>query len=150
MVATELQDAALAVKRLQHRHHRALDSRLTASLGISLVQWDALRHMDRNPGSSQHHLAELTFQTDQSFGALAGRLIKRGLIERVPGPGRALRHQLTPAGAELLRHGSAIVDEVFAASFRPLSTPELTAFRHLLSRLLAEVPDLSERASPHQ
>ena len=57
-----LQDVGLAVKRLQARHHRALDARLS-SLGISLVQWDALRHLARNPDASLHDLARLTFQS---------------------------------------------------------------------------------------
>jgi DNA-binding MarR family transcriptional regulator len=139
-MAPELQDVSLAVKRLQHRHHRAIDSRLTATLNISLVQWDALRHIDRHPGSSLHQLAELTFQTDQSFGALAARLVQRGLVERFQGPGRALHHQLTPAGLELLRAGSTIVDEIIAESFRPLTAPELTAFHQTLTRLLNHEP----------
>ncbi|MFL6074901.1 MAG: MarR family winged helix-turn-helix transcriptional regulator [Mycobacteriales bacterium] len=136
-MAPELQDVGLAVKRVQHRHHRALDARLSAELGISLVQWDALRHIDRNPGSSLHGLAELTFQTDQSFGALAARLVRRGLVERVPGSGRALRHRLTPAGTELLRKGGAIVDGVLAESFQPLSATEVATLHVLLTRLLA-------------
>src|SRR5690348_15259684 len=90
-------DIALAVKRLQHRHHRAL-SRALAPLGLSLVQWDTLRHLHREPDSSLHDLAELTFQTDQSFGSLAVRMVDRGLIERVPGPGRAVKHRLTAHG----------------------------------------------------
>ena len=75
-----LQDLALMVKRLQMRHHRGANEAL-GPLGISLVQWDALRHLHRNPGASLHDLAVLTFQTDQSFGTLATRLITRGLIE---------------------------------------------------------------------
>ena len=55
------------------QHHRGANEAL-AELDISLVQWDALRHMDRNPGASLHDLAQLTFQTDQSFGALAARM----------------------------------------------------------------------------
>lgn len=49
---------------------------------MSVVQWDALRHLHQNPGASLHDLARLTFQTDQSFGSLAARMIDRGLIER--------------------------------------------------------------------
>src|SRR4249920_3087110 len=94
-MTVELQDLALAVKRLQHRHHRSLDARL-APLGTTLVQWDALRAISQHLNASSHRLAQLTFQTDQSFGALAGRLEARGLIERAAGPGRALRHRLTP------------------------------------------------------
>src|SRR5262245_19996129 len=134
-MAPELQDVGLAVKRVQHTHHRAADAWLSADLGISLVQWDALRHIDRNPDSSLHRLAELTFQTDQSFGALAARLVRRGLVERVPGPGRALRHRLTPAGAELLCKGGALMDGVLAESFQPLSAAELATLHDLLAKL---------------
>ncbi|MFG2827496.1 hypothetical protein ACGFWI_08540 [Streptomyces sp. NPDC048434] len=59
---------------LDEGHHRTLDSKLTADLDISLVQWDALRHIDRLPGSSVHQPTRLTSQTDQPFGALTGRL----------------------------------------------------------------------------
>ena len=79
MAKTE--DVAQMIKRLQHRNHRTLDTKL-ASLGTTLVQWDALRAISRTPDASSHHLAQVTFQTDQSFGTLANRLESRGLIER--------------------------------------------------------------------
>ena len=135
-----LQDIGLSVKRLQMRHHRALNAGL-ASLGISLVQWDALRHLDHNPGASLHDLARLTFQSDQSFGALAGRMIDRGLIERVPGPGRAVRHRLTDKGRALRRAGDQIVDRVFADSLAPLTPEQLASFDTLLARLLNSPAD---------
>src|SRR2546421_12753185 len=103
-MTVELENLALAVKRLQYHHHRTLDARL-ALLGITLVQWDALRAISRYPNASSHRLAQLTFQTDQSFGALAGRLEARGLIDRTAGPGRALRHRLTSTGEALLSEG---------------------------------------------
>ncbi|AHH96715.1 MarR family winged helix-turn-helix transcriptional regulator [Kutzneria albida] len=130
-----LQDVGLAVKRVQNRHHRTLDTRLT-ELGVSLAQWDALRHLAANPEASLHALAQLTFQTDQSFGALAGRMVERGLIERVPGPGRALRHRLTERGTQLLRAGDQVVDAVLAESFAPLSKAELATLHGLLMRVL--------------
>jgi len=132
-----LEDVGLAIKRLQNRHHHALDVRL-APLGITLVQWDALRAISREPNASSHRLAQLTFQTDQSFGALAGRLVERGLIERVAGSGRALRHRLTPAGEALLHKGVSVYNEVVATSFAPLSPTDLTTLYGLLTRLLAE------------
>lgn len=97
---------------------------------------DALRHLDQNPGASLHDLALLTFQTDQSFGALAARLESRGLVERVPGPGRAARHRLTQKGAELRRAGAEVMDQVLAESFRSLSAGELKSFDRLLRTLL--------------
>ncbi|HEY0753488.1 MAG TPA: MarR family transcriptional regulator [Ktedonobacteraceae bacterium] len=130
-----LEDLSLAVKRLQYRHHRTLDVRL-APLGITLVQWDALRAISRHPNVSGHRLAQLTFQTDQSFGALASRLEARGWIERISGPGKAIRHHLTPAGETLLREGHSIYNEVISQSFLPLSPTERATLYDLLTRLL--------------
>src|SRR5579863_5633961 len=108
----------LMIKRLQMRHHNAANAAL-AELGVSVVQWDALRHLYENPGASLHALAQLTFQTDQSFGALASRMEARGLIERVPAPGRAIRHQLTAEGERVRRAGADVMDTVLRASFGP-------------------------------
>ena len=129
------------MKRLQVRHHRAIDAELVP-LGISLVQWDALRHLDQNPGASLHHLAQLTFQSDQAFGTLAGRMIERGLIERVPGPGRAAHHRLTDKGHQLRKAGGHVVELVLTDSLSPLTPTQLATFDKLLIRLLGP-PDLS-------
>jgi DNA-binding MarR family transcriptional regulator len=131
-----VRDMGLMVKRLQMRHHHAANAAL-AELGVSVVQWDALRHMDENPGASLHDLAQLTFQTDQSFGALASRMESRGLIERVPGPGRAVRHQLTAEGERLRNAGAQIMHEVLSESFSPLTAQQQQGLEGLLRRLLA-------------
>jgi DNA-binding MarR family transcriptional regulator len=130
-VSTSLQQVGLAVKRLQWRHHREANRRL-APLGLSLVQWDTLRHLAADPGASLHRLAELTFQTDQSMGELAKRMIGRGLLERVAGPGRKVRHQLTTAGDELRLAGAATVDGVLAETVGKLSATERDALHGLL------------------
>src|ERR1700729_205392 len=122
-----LQDLALMVKRLQMRHHRGANEAL-APLGVSLVQWDALRHLSENPGASLHDLAVLTFQTDQSMGTLASRIEARGLIERVPAPGRAVRHRLTTEGERIRRSGARVLQRVLTESFAPLSPQELATF----------------------
>lgn len=127
----------LMVKRLQMRHHNAANAAL-AELGVSVVQWDALRHLHENPGASLHALAQLTFQTDQSFGALASRMEGRGLIERVPGRGRAIRHQLTAEGERVRRAGAELMEEVLRDSFSPLSEAQQQALEKLLRQLLAE------------
>ena len=132
-----LEDLGLAIKRLQYRHHRALDASL-ASLGITLVQWDALRAIGRHPDASGHRLAQLTFQTDQSFGALANRLEARGWIERSSGPGKAIRHRLTPEGEAMLHEGDGMYQAVIAQSFAPLSSTERETLYELLARLLNE------------
>jgi DNA-binding MarR family transcriptional regulator len=128
-----LQDVGLAVKRLQWRHHRAANERL-AGLGVSLVQWDVLRHLSEQPDASLHTLAGLTFQTDQSMGTLAARMIARDLIERVPGPGRAVRHRLTAHGKEVRQAGAKIMDGVLAGSVGRLSPAERAELHRLLLR----------------
>ncbi|MFI5733729.1 MarR family winged helix-turn-helix transcriptional regulator [Kribbella sp. NPDC051587] len=132
-------EVGLAVKRLQYRHHRALSQAL-APLGLSLVQWDTLRHLHRKPDASLHDLAVLTFQTDQSFGSLATRMADRGLIERVPGPGRAVRHQLTPEGARLRAAGQEAVDAVIQSSFSALTPTQLDQLGDLLTLALGPDP----------
>lgn len=125
----------LSVKRLQNRHHRAADTNL-APLGISLVQWDALRHLSENPNASLHDLAQLTFQTDQSFGTLATRMIERGLIERRPAAGRAVRHRLTARGEQVRVAAEAILNDVLTESFGRLSASEQQTFGELLAKLV--------------
>lgn len=132
-------DVALAVKRLQYRHHRAL-SRALAPLGLSLVQWDTLRHLHRQPDASLHDLAILTFQTDQSFGSLAVRMADRGLIERIPAPGRAVKHRITDKGEHLRAEGQEAVEVVFKSSFRALSADQLDQLGDLLDAALGPEP----------
>ncbi len=134
-MARRLTEIGRDVKRLQVRHHRAANAGL-APLGLSIVQWDTLRAVEQNPGASLHRLAEVTFQTDQSFGALAARMVGGGLIERVPGPGRAVRHRLTRKGVELRRTGERVVESALKKSFAPLSPRELETFDALMRKLL--------------
>lgn len=132
-------EVGLLVKRVQHRHHKALTAAL-AELGVSLIQWDTLRHLDADPNASLHDLALKTFQTDQSFGSLATRMVDRGLIERVPGPGRAVRHRITERGQEVRRAGAAMIADVLAESFASLSQEQLDQLGGLLLRVLEHEP----------
>ena len=132
--ATE--DIGLLIKRAQQRHHREIDASL-ATMGISLVQWSALREIDRNPAASMHRLAELSFNSDQAFGTLTARLLRIGLIERFQGEGRMTHHRLTPKGTDLLRKGRKLVTKVLAQSFAPLDEDERDTLGRLLTKLLA-------------
>ena len=140
-----LQEVGLAVKRLQWRHHRAANTRL-APLGLSLVQWDVLRHLHAEPAASLHDLALLTFQTDQSMGALAGRMVDRGLLERVGGPGRAVRHRLTAQGEEARQAGSELLDVVLRESFGGLTEEQLDQLHGLLTAAARQAQDADRRS----
>ncbi|MFG2788763.1 MarR family winged helix-turn-helix transcriptional regulator [Streptomyces sp. NPDC048419] len=130
----DLQLLGRAVKQAQYRQHRALDSVLTA-VGTTLAQWDALRAISRTPGASARDLAAATFQTEQAFGTLAGRLTAQGLIERRPGHGRRIEHHLTPAGERTLKAGHKVADEVLTECFAPLPEPDRATLLDLLRRL---------------
>jgi DNA-binding MarR family transcriptional regulator len=127
-----LQEVGLAIKRLQWRHHRAADRQLLG-LGLSLPQWDVLRQLHLHPDASLHELAQLTFQSDQSVGAMAGRMIERGLLERVAGPGRAVRHRLTAEGERLRSAGAGVLDEAMADTLGQLSAKQLAELHRLLT-----------------
>ncbi len=132
----ELQVLARAVKQVQYRQHRALETRLSA-IGTTLAQWDALRAISRSPGASARTLAAVTFQSEQAFGTLAGRLVAQGLVERRPGHGRRIEHHLTPSGEEILGAGHRIADEVLATCYSALSEKDRTTLLDLLQRLIA-------------
>lgn len=121
-----------AVKRLQWRHHRQANQRL-AEFGLSLPQWDVLRNLREHPDASLHLLAQLTFQTDQSMGSMATRMIAAGLLERVAGPGRAIRHRLTPEGERVRKAGQTVLDEVLTESIGTLSKRDLATLHRLLT-----------------
>ncbi len=136
-MATDLKPLGLAIKRVQHRHHRTLDAAFIG-IGTTLAQWDALRAIATHPDSSAHKLAGLTFQTDQAFGTLANRLLDRGLIRREAGEGRAIRHRLTREGERMLEAGFAVADGVLAASFAPLDAAERRQLHALLAKMLGD------------
>ncbi|SDZ16344.1 MarR family winged helix-turn-helix transcriptional regulator [Herbiconiux ginsengi] len=133
-MATDLELLGQALKRAQYRNHRTMDAALRAA-GVSLVQWDALRAIDQAPSASAHDLAVATFQSDQSFGTLATRLIDRGLVSRAPGRGRRLEHVLTSAGADALAAGRRVVADELPKLFAPLDEPQRAALFEALSAL---------------
>ncbi len=130
-MTVSLQQVGLAVKRLQSHHHRSANVAL-ATIDLSLPQWDVLRHMADEPDASLHDLAVLTFQSDQAMGTMATRMVDRGLIIRVIGSGRSVRHRLTAAGERARVAGSEILDGVLAESLGSLTAAELADLGRLL------------------
>ena len=133
-MTADLEVLGHVMKRAQYRNHRTMDAALR-DIGVGLVQWDALRAIDKTPGASAHDLAVATFQSDQAFGTLASRLVDRGLIVRSAGRGRRLEHALTDAGRAALEGGhhvaSGILDELFA----PLGEAQREELLNLLRQL---------------
>ncbi|MGW7262282.1 MarR family winged helix-turn-helix transcriptional regulator [Streptomyces sp. NPDC054842] len=136
-MTTDLEALGLAIKRAQYRNHRTMDAALS-EIGVSLVQWDALRAIDRMPGASGHQLAVATFQSDQAFGTLASRLVDRGLITRSAGRGRRLEHTLTKAGQEALAEGRRLSIGVLQDLFAPLDEAQRAELLRTLRELTGD------------
>lgn len=136
-MTTNLESLGQAIKQAQYRNHRTMDAALR-EVGVSLVQWDALRAIDRLPAASGHDLAVATFQSDQAFGTLANRLVDRGLISRAAGRGRRIEHALTDSGKEALREGHRVAAQVLEDLFAPLAEEQRAALEGVLRRLLQE------------
>lgn len=133
-MVTSLEVLGRLVKQVQWRHHRTLDARMRAH-GMTLVQWDALRAIASEPGASARALAAATFQSEQSFGEMAGRMERAGLITRTPGGGRRIDHHLTAEGERLLAVGRGEARTVFRGSLGVLSAAEREVLRDLLQRV---------------
>jgi len=136
-MTTDLEALGQMIKRAQYRNHRTMDTALQ-DIGVSLVQWDALRAIDRMPGASGHDLAVATFQSDQAFGTLATRLVARGLVERSAGRGRRVEHVLTDAGRAAVDAGHRVAAAVLRDLFDPLDEAERVLLLQLLRALTAE------------
>jgi DNA-binding MarR family transcriptional regulator len=138
-VGTRSADEVLgrAVKQVQWRHHRALDARMRA-IGSTIVQWDVLRALERQPDASAHDLAVATFQSDQSLGVMMRSMAAKGLVERSSPKGRRIEHRITEAGGRILEQGHAFAAEVLEASFGALSTEDRAALLALLRRIGAD------------
>ncbi len=131
----DLEQLGRAIKQLQYRNHRAMETGLL-EVGTTVAQWDALRAIANNPAASAHKLALATFQSDQSFGALATRLIALGLVERSPGQGRRLEHRLTANGERMLAAGYPKYREAVETVFGALSESERETLHSLVSALV--------------
>jgi DNA-binding MarR family transcriptional regulator len=67
---------------------------------------------------------------------------RSSLIERINGPGRAIRHRLTPTGETQLETGQKAVTGVFEASFATLTKAQRKQLQDLITAVLASpIPD---------
>jgi DNA-binding MarR family transcriptional regulator len=134
VLEVDVRDIALLLRGAQLRKAAACDAALSP-LGANLSQWGVLRAVAAVPDASAHSLAVQTSQSDQSLGGVVAGLVSRGLIERRQGPGRAIRHRLTPQGSELLDRCENVVAEAMAQYLEPLTATERVLLQDLLRRL---------------
>ncbi|HZO98564.1 MAG TPA: MarR family transcriptional regulator [Gaiellaceae bacterium] len=132
-------ELVLALRRAQHALALALDDAL-ADVGTNAAHLAVLREVRAHPGAASAELARRARVTPQTFGQHVKELVRRGLVECAPGPGRRLEHSLTRAGERLLDRATERALAVQASVLRDLDERERTA-------LAAALEAVTRRAS---
>lgn len=131
--------AAFYLRRAALRAERLDDSEL-AELVLPGRQYGLLALLENGPVPRQHELGAALGLDRTTTARLVRGLVDRGLVGRspLPGNGRALVLELTPAGDALRAEAAgrlAASDEEFLS---PLSPDERTRLHTVLDRLIAD------------
>lgn len=119
------------------RLYRREFDRRAAHLGLTRVQWRALRRIERVEGLTQIALAEDLELAPIAVGRVLDRLEKAGFIERRPDPAdrRCWRLHLAPGSAMVMAGVDRIAAELREEVFAGLAVPDLQATERVLSTL---------------
>lgn len=133
-VKDEMIEITLLLRRAQLRKQTACELEL-AKWEMTLPQWGMLNAVATHPDSSTHALALLTGQSDQAAGSVVTRLEQRGFVERRNVRGKAILHQATSEGIEMLGHCDQVVAQTMRRALSGFSDHEVHELRDLLDRL---------------
>lgn len=119
------------------RLYRREFDRRAAHLGLTRVQWRALRRIERVEGLTQAGLAEDLELAPIAVGRVLDRLEKAGFIERRPDPAdrRCWRLHLAPGSAMVMAGVDRIASELREEVFAGLALPELEAAERVMATL---------------
>lgn len=129
-------NAAVLLIALGRRVGEQVEARLTEH-DLTYRHLSALGHLAREPELSYSELARRAGITVQSMHATLAQLEKRGAVARstTPGRGRTARLQVTTAGADLLRTGTALVTDVERELLDELAGEQREPFTRTLLQL---------------
>lgn len=132
------------IKRAQHALRLRIDKTLSEH-ELTLPQYVALLHADKEPGISNAALARRAFVTPQTMYRVVRGLEERSLIERQSHPEseRVQRLFLTQSGKNLLSQAHGLVEQIESGSLAHMDKGEIEAFRALLHKYLNSIHDLS-------
>ncbi len=117
-------------------YRREFDRRV-AHLGLTRVQWRALRRIERIEGMTQIKLAEDLELAPIAVGRVIDRLEKAGFIERRPDPAdrRCWRLHLAPGSAMVMAGVDRIATDLREEVFAGIDLPDLETTERVLSTL---------------
>jgi DNA-binding MarR family transcriptional regulator len=106
-----------------------------SGFGLSMEQWDILRHLGDRPGASGAEIARLARISPQAVATMLQRLEKAELVTRHSAKrGRAMEVYLTTKGKKLLEHGERVAIRVEAQIFSTYTPEERDRFNDFLVR----------------
>jgi DNA-binding MarR family transcriptional regulator len=119
-------------------YRREFDRRV-AHLGLTRVQWRALRRIERVEGMTQIKLAEDLELAPIAVGRVIDRLEKAGFIERRPDPTdrRCWRLHLAPGSAMVMAGVDRIATDLREEVFADIALPDLETTERVLATLKA-------------
>jgi len=143
-VATNLEEA---YRRLEQVYER-----LIAPIGLSVLEWYALRALYGNDGATASHLAQAVCRHPSSMTALLDRMEEKGLVSRAVDPHdrRSVRVHLSDAGRAMRARVETAADHLNALIGEHITAQQLDTFLYVLSVLQTfEVPADDEPAPDH-
>ncbi len=122
-----------------------LEQRLQAA-GGSFSTWLTLHQLDMHEGDRQRDLAELLCVEGSTMTRHLDRMEAQGLIERRPDRDdrRGIRVYLTPAGRELEKELTVVMNRSHQDLLHGLSVAEAEMLRDLLNRMRENVRSAAE------
>jgi len=139
-------DPARIVYLLSKVFHALRAKRLEPALkelDVTPLQYTVLATIRRHAGLSSAELSRRFYVTQQTMGQLLNGLEGRGWLLRTENPlnRRLLRHDLTPAGAGIVRRGDARVERIETEVLELLSEEQRVCLRRSLEDLNAMLRD---------
>jgi DNA-binding MarR family transcriptional regulator len=119
------------------RLYRREFDRRAAPLGLTRVQWRALRRIERFEGLTQIKLAEDLELAPIAVGRVLDRLEKARFIERRPDPAdrRCWRLHLAPGSAQVMAEVDRIANDLREEVFAGIAQADLEATERVLATL---------------
>ena len=135
-VATNLEEA---YRRLEHVYER-----LITPIGLSVLEWYALRALYAEDGVTASTLAHTICRHPSSLTALLDRMEEKGLVTRAVDPRdrRTVHVHLTPEGRRIRPQVEAAADRLNALITDTITQEQLDTFLYVLGVLQSfEMPD---------
>ena len=128
-----------------YRRLEQVYERLISPLGLSVLEWYALRALYAEDGLSASHLAHLVCRHPSSMTALLDRMEEKGLVRRQVDEHdrRSVRVFLTAAGQRLEPQIRAVIDDLAHLLGDSITPEQMDTFHYVLCVLQnIPVPDV--------